>query len=141
MAIKNASRQAHSTTKALFNYMQNSLDKIIKTLTLDNDPAFALHEQIVQNFDAKVYFGEPYKSYQKGGVENANRLLRAKFPKRMNIDKIEQPDIDRIVDSLNDRPMKCLNYATPKEAFFKHCEINPFNRGSRLNMERALNWH
>ncbi len=49
----------------------------------------------------------------------------------MNIDKVEQPDVDKIVDSLNDRPMKCLNYVTPKEAFFKHFGANPLLIGSR----------
>lgn len=49
--------------------MQNSLGKTIKTLTLDNDPAFALHEQIAQHFDAKVYFCEPYKSYQQEALK------------------------------------------------------------------------
>lgn len=125
IAIKNASRQAYSTTKTLLNYMQKNQHKTIKTLTLDNDVAFALHEEIAKTFNAIIYFCEPYKSYQKGGIENANRLLRTRFPKRMDIDTIEQNEIDKIVDSLNDRPMKCLNYATPNEAFFNYFGVQP----------------
>lgn len=84
-----------------------------------------------ENLNAAVYFCEPYKSYQKGSIENANRLLRTQFPKRTDIDKIEQNEIDKIVDLLNDRPMKCLSYATPKEAFFKHFGTQPILAGSR----------
>jgi IS30 family transposase len=131
VAIKNASRKARSTTNTLLNYMKRSQYKTIKSLTLDNGVAFSLHEEIAQNLKANVYFCEPYKSYQKGGIENANRLLRTKFPKRMDIDQIEQFEIDKIVNSLNDRPMKCLNYATPNEAFFKYFKRDPVLMGIR----------
>jgi len=131
LAIKNASRQALPTTKTLLNYMKRSQHKIIKTLTLDNDVAFSLHEEIAENLNATIYFCEPYKSYQKGGIENANRLLRTKFPKGTDIDRIEQIEIDKVVNLLNDRPMKCLNYATPKEVFIKHFGAQPILMGSR----------
>ncbi len=125
IAIKNASRKAQSTTNTLLNYMKRSQHKTIKSLTLDNDVAFSLHKEIAKSLKADIYFCEPYKSYQKGGIENANRLLRTKFPKKMDIDQVEQPEIDKIVNLLNDRPMKCLNYATPNEAFFKCFKADP----------------
>lgn len=125
VAIKNASRKSQSTAKTLLSYMQKNQHKTIKTLTLDNDPAFSLHEEIAKSLNAAIYFCDPYKSYQKGGIENANRLLRTKFPKRIDIDQLDQNAIDKIVDSLNDRPMKCLSYATPKEEFFKHFGMQP----------------
>lgn len=131
IAIKNASRKAQSTTNTLLNYMKRNQHKTIKSLTLDNDVAFFLHKEIAKNLKANVYFCEPYKSYQKGGVENANRLLRTKFPKKMDIDQIDQPEIDKIVHSLNDRPMKCLSYATPNEAFFKCFKVKPTLIGIR----------
>jgi len=114
VAIKNTSRQAHSTTKTLLKYMGNNLDKTIKTLTLDNDPAFTLHDEIAEHFKAKIYFCEPYKSYQKGGIGNANCLLRTQFPKRTDMNALKQKN------SLNDRPMKCLKYRTPNEEFLEH---------------------
>lgn len=131
VAIKNASRKSKTTTNSLLKYMKRNQHKIIKTLTLDNDVAFSLYEEIAKNLDANLYFCEPYKSYQKGGVENANRLLRTKFPKTMDIDKIKQPEVDKIVDLLNDRPMKCLSYATPKEEFFKCFGVDPALMGIR----------
>ena len=58
-----------------------------------------------------------FKSYQKGAIENANKLLRTKLPRQTKIDAIEQNQIDEITKNFNDRPMKCLNYQTPKEVF------------------------
>lgn len=119
IAIKNQSRQAQSTTNTLLKYMKNSLHKTVKSLTLDNDVAFALHEDIATHMQSTIYFCEPYKSYQKGAIENANRLLRSQLPKQTQIDLLEQKDIDRIVKKLNDRPMRCLSYLTPQEVFNK----------------------
>lgn len=117
IAIKNQSRQALSTTNALLKYMKASLKKTMKSLTLDNDPAFALHQEITAQTKSNIYFCEPYKSYQKGAIENANKLLRTKLPRQTKIDGLEQNQIDEIVKKLNDRPMKCLNYQTPNEVF------------------------
>jgi transposase, IS30 family len=117
IAIKNQSRQAQSTTNALLKYMKASLKKTMKSLTLDNDPAFALHQEITAKTKSNIYFCEPYKSYQKGAIENANKLLRTKLPRQTKIDGLEQNQIDEIVKKLNDRPMKCLQYQTPKEVF------------------------
>lgn len=119
IAIKNQSRKAKSTANTLLKYMRYQLDKTINTLTLDNDTAFALHEHIAQSLKADIYFCEPYKSYQKGAVENANKLIRTKLPKRTKIDKLEQQNIDKITQNFNDRPMRCLGYQTPKEVFLK----------------------
>ncbi|MFT6791824.1 MAG: IS30 family transposase [Cellvibrionaceae bacterium] len=52
----------------------------IKTLTLDNGTEFAAYGLLSQSLGAKVFFCEPYKSYQKGAIENANKLIRTKLP-------------------------------------------------------------
>lgn len=92
---------------------------IIQTLTLDNGAEFALHHEMSKQLCAKVYFCEPYKSYQKGGNENANKLIRTKLPKRAKIDDYQQDDIDKTIENFNDRAMRCLNYLTPREALMK----------------------
>jgi IS30 family transposase len=98
---------------------QNLQQKVhnIDTLTLDNDPAFAGYKDLAETLDADIYFCDPYKSWQKGAIENGNRLLREKLPKGFEINPIEQRRIDEIVDNLNNRPMKVPEFMTPKEAF------------------------
>jgi len=118
IAIKNASRKAKTTSNTIIKYMSNNMSKNIRTITTDNDTAFALYRNIEQQLNTKIYFCEPYKSYQKGAIENANRLIRTKLPRSTKIDCFSQLDIDNITHDFNNRPMKCLNYTTPNEAFF-----------------------
>ena len=46
------------------------------TMTTDNGPEFAAHQEITQKLGIKVYFADPYSSWQKGAIENANKLIR-----------------------------------------------------------------
>ena len=82
VAIKNPSRKAQTTTHTLIKYMKSKFNHTITTLTLDNDPAFSLHEDIKKACGATIYFCEPYKSYQKGAIENANKLIRTQLPRQ-----------------------------------------------------------
>jgi len=126
LAMKNPSRKADVTFKTLANYMKNDNSKMMHSLTLDNDSAFALHEDMTHHMGMPIYFCEPYKSYQKGAIENANKLLRQQWPRGTNIDDINQIEIDRIIKKLNDKPMKCLHYKTPNEVFYSHFGQLPF---------------
>lgn len=117
IAIKNASRHATTTTDSLVRYLNKRSLKTIKTLTLDNGVEFSYHEKMSEKLKAIIYFCDPYKSWQKGAIENANKLLRTKLPRKINIDSMEQNQIDNIVKQFNDRPMKCLNFQTPNEVF------------------------
>jgi len=125
IAIKNASRQAKTTTDSLVNYLKKRTFKTIKTLTLDNGVEFAYHEKMSKKIKAKIYFCDPYKSWQKGAIENANKLLRTKLPRKINIDLMDQNQIDKIVHQFNDRPMKCLGFQTPNEVFKRNFGLLP----------------
>lgn len=89
---------------------------IVNTLTLDNDIVFKKHGELSQIIGAPVYFCHPYHSWEKGGVENTNKLIRQYIPKRSNISQYTDDFIRTIQDKLNSRPRKCLNYQTPLEA-------------------------
>jgi hypothetical protein len=68
-----------------------------------------------QEFGVKVYFCDPYASWQKGAVENINLRIRRFIPKGANLDDYSDEDIQKIEDWLNHTPRKCLNYKTPYE--------------------------
>ncbi len=55
--------------------------------------------------------------WQRGGIENANGLLRRDLPRKTRLDSYTEDDIDDIVWNLNSTPRKCLAYKTPIEAF------------------------
>jgi IS30 family transposase len=90
------------------------------SIILDNDISFTQHEKIADAFNSKTYFCDAYKSYQKGSIENGNRLLREYFPRRMDILEVTQIEIDKHVELINNRPMKCLGYKTPNEIYNQH---------------------
>lgn len=117
IAIKNASRHAKTTTQSLVSYFNERSLKTIKSITLDNGVEFSYHEKMSEKLKSKIFFCDPYKSYQKGAIENANKLLRNKLPRKIDINSFEQNEIDNIVRKFNDRPMKCLSFQSPNEVF------------------------
>ena len=64
----------------------------------------------------KVYFAKPYHSWERGTNENRNGIVRMVFPKGRSFEDILNAELERIDHLLNDRPMKCLDWRTPREA-------------------------
>lgn len=90
------------------------------SLTIDNDISFRKHEELSQLLGASVYFCHPYHSWEKGGVENINKLIRQYIPKGSDISKYSNKYIAGIEEKLNNRPRKNLNYKTPLEVMLKN---------------------
>ena len=51
-------------------------DKLVLSITTDNDIAFGKWKEIEKELNTKIYFCEPYHSWEKGLVENTNRWIR-----------------------------------------------------------------
>ena len=88
-----------------------------QTLTLDNGTEMSNYEEIEQRTGTKLYFANPYHSWERGTNENTNGLLRFYFPKQMSFAHLKQRDIDAVVKQLNTRPRKRLGYRTPEQVF------------------------
>ncbi|NPE12415.1 IS30 family transposase, partial [Prevotella sp. PJ1A] len=69
--------------------------------------------------DVTVYFADSYCSWQKGAVENVNKLIRQYIHKKANFNEFSDNYIKKVAKKLNLRPRKKLNFSTPKEEFFK----------------------
>lgn len=83
-----------------------------KSITLDNGLEFANHKDL----PAKTYFCDPYSSWQKGSVENANGLIRKFLPKSYD-GPITHEMLENIQHLINNRPRKILGWKTPAEMF------------------------
>ena len=57
----------------------------VKSITTDNGTEFACHEMIAKSIGTKVYFADPYSSWQKGAIENVNGLIRQYIPKNTSM--------------------------------------------------------
>lgn len=92
----------------------------MKTLSLDNDILFQMHKTLEKLLNVKIYFCHPYHSWEKGSVENVNKVIRKFIPKGNNLMKYSADEIQTIENFLNSRYMQCLRYATPKEKLKKY---------------------
>jgi IS30 family transposase len=84
-----------------------------KSITFDNDTAFAQHALLRTMRDMATWFSDAYASCQKGGVENANGRLRRWLPRHIDIDRMSDEEIQDIVITANLTPRKCLGFQTP----------------------------
>lgn len=90
----------------------------IKTMTVDNGSEFAGFKEIERHTGVSVYFSDPRSPWQRGCNENINGLLRRYFPKGFDFRLASDKLIQAVVERLNHRPRKCLNYRTAYEVFF-----------------------
>jgi IS30 family transposase len=88
------------------------------TITYDNGLEFADHERVNAALGSKSYFCKPYHSWEKGGVENCNGLLRQYFPRGTDFLNMDEASLVHVERELNERPRKTLNYNCP--ANLKH---------------------
>lgn len=109
-----SSRNAEETREVIEKMLDGD---IVYSVSLDNGSEFAEFRELEKNIKAPVYFAEPHKPWQRGTNENTNDVLRFFFPKGFDFRKITQAQLDAIVDLINDRPRKCLNWKSPREIF------------------------
>lgn len=88
-----------------------------RSTTMDNGKETHLHATLRTELGMDTYHADPYSSWQRGTNENTNGLLRRYIPKGTAMDTLTDQDLADIVEELNDRPRKCLDYATPFEVF------------------------
>ena len=113
---KKAEPLAKLVGELLFPYKAEA----VKTITTDNGSEFARHEKITQKTGAPVFFTDTYASWQKGAIENTNKLIRQYIPKGVSFDLLSEQDIRMIQNKLNRRPRQKLDFSTPIKEFAKH---------------------
>lgn len=106
---------------------QDVLDTLLKmyknfhrkthTITCDNGAEFSKFRLIEKKLKTKMYFCDPYHSWQRGTNENTNGLIRQYFPKSIDFDQVKKIEVKRVMDKLNRRPRKTLGFKTPNEIF------------------------
>jgi len=107
---------AEATEKAISKSIESLPKGLFKSLTWDNGKEGVCHTRLRDNHDLETYFCDPYSSWQKGGVENLNGLIREYLPRDTDMDTITDEDIHLIQEKINNRPRKKLRYKSPNEA-------------------------
>jgi len=84
---------------------------MVKSVSFDNGIENKNHKEL----GCPSFFCDPYSSWQKGGVENGNKMIRRYLPKKTILSEISQDRIDHIVSIINNKPRKILGYKTALE--------------------------
>ncbi len=102
----------------------------IRSITTDNGSEFCAHKLISKALAPKgtknpnlVFFADSYSSWQKGAIENANKLIRQYIPKGTAFSSLTDDFIRKIQHKINRRPRKKLNFKSPIKVFFQQIAI------------------
>jgi transposase, IS30 family len=88
----------------------------VKSTTYDNGIEVRDHAKI----GVPSYFCDPYRSCQKGGIENENKMLRRYLPKGMDLATVSPQRLARIVAMINNKPRKILGYKSALQVSLEH---------------------
>ncbi|MBI4433742.1 IS30 family transposase [Candidatus Uhrbacteria bacterium] len=118
-----ADHSARSTEQAIAATIDSLPAWIFRTMTFDNGSEGVCHVELRRRLGMATYFCDPYCSWQKGGVENMNKLLRQYLPRSVDLRTLSEDALEAIQERLNNRPRKSLRYRTPNEIIHEvmHC--------------------
>ena len=111
---KNAKELARTVIHLLSPFKEH-----VKSITTDNGTEFACHEMIGKSLGVTICFADPYASWQKGAIENANGLIRQYVPKTETFEHVSHQQITKYSKRINIRPRKKLEFKTPHECFYE----------------------
>jgi len=118
-AIVLKNRTASEMERAIKELRKDFGETVFKSYTVDRGKEFACYPEIETQLKVPVYFADPYSSWQRGSNENANGLLREFYPKGTDLAKVSEQELKQILDLMNQRPRKCLEWKTPFESFYE----------------------
>lgn len=102
------------------NELMKSLPVRVNSIASDNGREFANRERVAQEPRTDVYFPNPNPFWERASNEYINGHIRQYLPKKLNFAKVADEDIEVVMESLNNRPGKCLDPRSPKQVIFNH---------------------
>ena len=110
-------KNADGVAKAVIRLLK-PFKRHVLSITTDNGGEFARHKLVSRALNAPVFFADPYSSWQKGTVENTNKLIRQYIDKQMNISNLTYNNLLVIQNKLNYRPRKVLAFNHTAALFY-----------------------
>ena len=98
-----------------------TLFETVKVLSISRDNG--IENRAHEDLGIPSFFCDPYSSWQKGGIENANEMLRRYFPKGTDFSEVSQNDVDEAVRLINEKPRRILGYRSALEEAARLCII------------------
>lgn len=118
-------RCTKGAVRLVFNHLEKRLGtygflSLFEYLLTDRGSEFGDLEALETGVEGiqrtSIYYYDPMRSGQKGGVENAHTMLRMVLPKGTSFEYLTQWDVNLIVNHINSTPRKSLDGKTPYDA-------------------------
>ena len=126
-------RCTKGAVKLIFDKLERQLGTydfltLFSTILTDRGSEFGDPEALETGTDgvirSSIYFCDPMRSGQKGGIEQAHTMLRMVLPKKTSFEFLTQWDLRTIVDHINSTPRESLGGRTPYEAALENYGID-----------------
>lgn len=100
----------------------SSFSAVFKSITFDNGTEFSNCEKMEGAHRTDIYYAHPYSSWERGTNENWNGMVRRFIPKGSSFEHLQDKDICRIQNMINNLPRKRFQYRTPWEMFINELQ-------------------
>lgn len=135
-------RSKNKSTFLNEEYIIEVIDKFspqwCKSFTCNNGSENACHLKTYKDYDIPLYFCDPQCLWQKGGVENLNKLNRQYLPRNCDFKSISDKGIYAIQKRLNNKLGKkviIIIFALETKKGFKSLNIQNKNK-----LNRSINY-
>lgn len=117
IARKIDNKKSDTINKTLKPIIQQLIeDEKIISITTDNGLEFSKLSELEEE-GINIYFTHAYSAWEKGTNERINRMIREIYPKGTTLKDIDNLEIQRVVENINNKPRKILNYQSSQECF------------------------
>ncbi|WPL36826.1 IS30 family transposase [Malacoplasma iowae] len=89
----------------------------IKSITVDNGLEFQMMGITAKQFNFKVYYCQPYSSFQRGSNENINGIVRRWYKKGTDYSLVSEDKIKTLEWKVNNIPRKMFGYKTAYQMY------------------------
>ena len=126
-------RCTKGTVKLVFNKLERQLGiydflTLFNTILTDRGSEFGDPESLENGINgimrSSIYYCDPMRSGQKGGIEQTHTMLRMILPKKTSFEYLTQWDLRTIVDHINSTPRESLGGRTPYDVALENYGID-----------------
>ena len=107
------SKDPEEVCRAVVEALDSLPNGFVKTITFDNGSEFNSYPIIEKALSCKVYFADPYCSWQRGLNEHLNGRIRQYLPKKKSFAGLTDDEYQDILFAINKRPRKSRNWRSP----------------------------